>query len=591
MDFQVTQITPSAKENFAPSRNVNWTKWVLIFSGLFVATGLAFFLLGRSSFSADRVEFKINGPEEISSGGKAVYKIKYANRNKQAIKNLKLSFFYPADAIVIKENQVSQFLTENVEIASLSPEEEGELEFSAYLTGNKGDIKKARALLAFSPEGVNSDFEKESTLATNISSLDVSLVLVAPPNAVSGQNVSYILDYRNESQDDLRDLTLKIDYPDGFTVSNVSPSASTKTDTWELKNLKAGEGQRITISGVLRGSERESKSVAVVLQRKIDGLLIDYEKASSSTVISTPPLSAGITVNGKIDYIAQLGDELDYQIKFANNSDADLLGLTLTVKLEGSMFDFSSVITNGFFDSVAKTITWNASVSPLLNRLASGQEGAVNFRVKLKSGFASGGLGVKDFVVKAGVHIETPTIPVGFDVEKLTTESSLVTKISSLPVFEQQAFYNDEVNGNSGPFPPKAGQKTFYTVSWHLSNASNDFSKTRVKAVLPIGVNWENRARVNGQQSLPVFKPGSREVIWDLGTLPFGVGGQFPKYQGWFQISFTPSSNNVGQPAKLIQDVFLEGEDSFTRQAILVKVKDITTGDLIDFPGQGSVVE
>ena len=76
-----------------------------------------------------------------------------------------------------------------------------------------------------------------------------------------------------------------------------------------------------------------------------------------------------------------------------------------------------------------------------------------------------------------------------------------------------------------------------------------------------------------------------------MGTLPFGVGGQFPKYQGWFQVSFTPSSNNVGQPAKLIQDVFLEGEDSFTRQAILVKVKDITTGDLIDFPGQGSVVE
>ena len=591
MDFQVTQITPLAKENFVPRKKVNWIKWILIFSGLFVAVGLAFFLFGRSSFSADRVEFKINGPKEVSSGGKAIYKVKYANRNKQAIKNLKLSFFYPEDAIVIKENQLNQFLTENMEIASLGPAEEGELEFSAYLVGDKGDIKKARALLAFSPEGVNSDFEKESALATNISLLDVSLVLVAPPNAVSGQNISYILDYRNESQEDLRDLTLKFDYPDGFTVSNVFPSASARSDTWELKSLKADEGQRITISGVLRGSERESKPVAVVLQRKIEGLLIDYERASSNTIISTPPLSAKMTVNNKSDYIARLGDELDYQIKFTNSSGADLLGLTITAKLEGSMFDFSSIITNGFFDSVAKTITWNASVSSLLNRLASGQEGAVNFRVKLKGSFASGGLGAKDFVVKVSAHIETPTIPVGFDVEKLTAESNLVTKISSLPIFEQQVFYDDEVNGSSGPFPPKAGQKTFYTVSWQLSNASNDFSKTRVKAVLPVGVNWEDRARVNGQQSLPIFKPGSREIIWDLGTLPFGVGGQFPKYQSWFQISFTPSSSNVSQPVKLIQDAFLEGEDSFTRQAILVKVNDMTSDDLTDFPGQGTIVE
>ena len=563
----------------------------MILSGSIAVGGFVFFLFGRSSYSTEKISFEIIGPAEISSGGKMVYKVEYANHNKQPIKNLKLSFFYPVDAIVVKENQISQFLTENVEIPSLESGEVGQTEFFAYLVGDKGDIKKARALLIFSSENMGSSFEKETTLATNVSSLDISLTLVAPPNVISGQNISYFLDYRNESQEDLRDLTLKFDYPDGFSVSNVSPAASVKTNVWELKSVKAGEGQRITISGVLRGFEKESKPIAVVLQRKVDGLFIDYEKASSNTVISTPPLSAKIAINSKSDYVARLGDELDYQIKFANNSDIDLLGLTVTVKLEGAMFDFSSVITNGFFDSITKTITWNASVSPLLNKLASGQEGAVNFRVKLKNSFASGGLGAKDFVVKASARVETPTIPTGFDLEKLAAEFNLITKVSSLPVFEQQVFYNDEVYGNSGPFPPKAGKKTFYTVLWQLSNASNDFSKTRVKAVLPVGASWEDKTRVNGQQSLPVFKPGSREVIWDLGTLPFGIGGQFRTYQGWLQVSFTPSSNNVGQPVKLVQDAFLEGEDNFTGQVILVKVNDMTTSDLVDFPGQGSVVE
>lgn len=574
--------------------NKNWAKWLLIFSAVFVAGGLAFFLLGGESFSEGKIELKIQGPTEISSGEKAAYTVEYENKNKQAIQNPKLTFFYPPDSVILKDGKISQLLTENIELPDLGAGESGKTEFSAYLIGDRGDVKKASALLVYSPENIRSTFEKRTDLATGISSLAVSLTLVAPPSAVSGQEVSYILDYRNESQEEFAELKLKFAFPEGFSPSRLSPLPSggnSGQNTWEIKSIKSGEGQRITVSGILRGFERESKTVSVVLQRKVDGTYIDYEKASSGTVISTPPLSVSVKVNGKSGYIAKPGDELDYEIIFTNNSNIDLLGINVTAKLEGAMLDTSTLNTNGFFEGGSKSVIWNAASTPLLNRLSSGQKGSVSFRVKIKESFSFGLGGAKDLAVKVGVKVETLTIPEGFDLEKLTADAELVTRISSLPAPTQSAYYNDEVFGSSGPIPPKANQKTFYTILWEVGNTSNDYSKARIKGILPAGVNWENRARVSGQQTLPSFKSSSREIVWDLGVLPAGVGNQFPKYQAWFQVSFIPSNNNIGESFKLIKETVLEGEDSFTKQAILIRVNDVTTNDLVDFPGQGSVVE
>ncbi|MBI2676339.1 MAG: hypothetical protein HYX21_00065 [Candidatus Yanofskybacteria bacterium] len=589
-NFQVTPLSGSVMNQKFKSKK-RWAKWLFFFSVFLVVVGAIFFFLGRSSFSESKVEFDIEAPAEISSGEEVVYKVKYANRNEISLRDLKLAFFYPDDSVVIKNGVRREFLTENLRLDDLGPNQEAVVEFSAYVVGSRGDVKKAKATLVYSPEGVQSTFQKESERGTNIATLPVSLTLVSPPNTVSGQEISYILDYRNESQEDLSDLKLKFSYPDSFTVTRLSPAPSLAKDIWEIKRLKPDEGQRITISGILRGAERESKQVSVILQRKVDGIFIDYEKAVSTTTISTPPLATKILINGKTEHTAQIGEELNYQIKFSNNTDENLLGLTISAKLEGSMFDFSSLQSEGFFDGVAKTITWNASVSPLLNRLSSGQEGAVNFRLKLKDSFPGGSLGAKNFVVKVSSRTETSTVPSGFDLDRLVAESETTTKVSSIPVLVQSGLYRDQDFGATGPMPPKAGNKTFYTIVWEISNSSNDFSKVRVKGLLPVGVNWENKTRVNGQQSLPALKSNSQEVVWDIGSLPSGLGGQFPKYQAWFQVSFTPSQLNVGSAISLLKNISLEGEDSFTRQAILVKVNDITSNDLTDFPGQGSVVE
>ena len=556
---------------------------------------LVFFFMGRGSFSESRVELKIEGPQEISAGASVSYKITYANNNKISLSDVKLSFFYPLDAIVTRDNNVLNITHENFDIGELKSGESGERTLTAFVVGDKGNIKTARSTLTFKPSNLSSVFKKEASLATTITTLAVPITLVAPPTVINGQNISYLIDYRNQSGEDLQDLRFQVRYPEGFKSSQYSPQPTSRSqgqDVWVIPVLKQGEGARITIQGALSGNERETKTVSVILQKKIATATgdnyVDFEKTEASSVIATPLLSVGLIVNDSADYIAHAGDLLRYKTNLKNNSDSDITGLSFSVHLDGSMFDFASVRSDGFFDSRVGTIYWNSSTVSALNNLGANQSATIEFEARLKSSF-SGGLGARESFVKATAHLETPNVPANLDMDKLTADSELVTRISSSPTFVQKVLLNDPVFGSSGPFPPKVNSKTTFTIRWNLVNPSNDLSSAKVTATLMPGVVWEERARVSGSQPQPVYNAGQGTVTWDLGTLPAGIGISFPQYEADFQISVTPSVNQVGETVPLLKNVSFEGTDTFTKERILRTIPDVTTSNISDSSANGNV--
>ena len=79
-------------------------------------------------------------------------------------------------------------------------------------------------------------------------------------------------------------------------------------------------------------------------------------------------------------------DDLNYVIKYSNNSNYNLVGVNLTIKLEGEMYDISSLDTKGgYYDNSNNTITWNASTVSDFANLAPNKKGQVSFRIKLKN--------------------------------------------------------------------------------------------------------------------------------------------------------------------------------------------------------------
>lgn len=597
MDFQVESIqNPSLGQRlYRPFFGAKGFKIISLVLIALLGISVIFFFLRRGSFRESGVELKVDGAKEISAGELISYKISYKNENKASLNNVKLTFFYPSEAVVIRDNKILDVTSENFDLGELKRGESGEKILTAFIVGDKGNIKTARAILTFKPSTISSTLQKESSLATTITTLPVPITLVVPPAVINGQSISYLIDYRNQSSEDLKDLRFEVRYPDGFKPTKFSPQPAShdqNLNIWGIPLLKQGEGSRITIQGSLSGSERDTKSVRVALQKRIvtatGDFYITFEKTEAFSVISTPPLSLSLILNGSADYIAHLNDLLRYEISFRNDSDVDIGSLSLSVHLEGNMFDFTTVRSNGFFDSRQGTIFWNGSTVPELNNLRPHQTGVVKFEVRLKDKF-SGGIGARESFIKAIARLETPNVPAELDIDKLTADSELITRISTSPTFGQKVFLNDPVFGSSGPFPPQVNEKTVFTVRWSLVNPSSDLTPAKVTAVLAPGVIWENRTRVNGSQLQPVYNDRQKTVTWDLGTLPAGVGVSFPEYEVNFQISIVPSLNQVGEKVLLLKNVNFEGVDTFTKEKILRTIADVTTSDINDSRESGNV--
>lgn len=597
VEFKIEQIqNPNVDEAAKrPLLSSKRKKLIIIGAAVILAIALVFFFLGRGAFSDSRVDFKIDGPTEVSAGELITYKIIYKNNNKVALSGVKLSVFYPADAVVTRDGGVLNVTNENFDLSDLERGASGEKVLTAYIVGDRGNVKTIKATFSFTPASIRSKFQKDATLATTITSLAVPITLVAPPTVIGGQGLSYLIDYRNQSDQDLESLRFKVNYPSGFKSSKYSPQPTSRLqnqDIWDIAKIKQDSGNRITIQGTLSGKERDSKIISVVLQKKVatpaGDIYIDFEKTEATSVISTPPLSLNITLDDSADYTAHLSDLLHYKLEFKNNNNADVTGLSLSARLEGGMFDFSTVKSDGFFDGRTNTISWNASTTPALNNLGANQSAAVTFEVRLKSSF-SGGTGAKDSFVKVSAHIETPNVPAGLDIEKLSADGELITRISGSPTFSQKMFLNDQVFGSSGPFPLKVNRKTVFTVRWILVNPSNDISQAKATAVLAPGVSWEGRVRVDGTKVEPVYDSRSNTFTWDLGTLPGGVGVSFPKYEADFQISVIPSINQVDQLVTFLKNARFDGTDSFTQERISRTIQDATSAEIGDSKESGLV--
>lgn len=567
-DFKVEPLkveNPLRLPQFGPTLKIGLVILVLALIGLAL-----FLILGRSAFVESKVLLSIESASEIASGDEVTFTIRYSNSNRSALTQAKLVFTYPPDAVALRDGAVTDAVSETIDLGTIGPNAVGEKTFTALVVGSQGAILPARAVLTFQPEGLAAQLQKTAERKINITSLPIQLTAVAAPTVLNGQPVSFLIDYRNASTEVFSSLRIVARIPEGFTPSAITPkNTGTSPDRaselfWDIPELSAAQGARITIQGSLIGRERESKTLLVLLQRPMPSAAgaryVTLEKAEASSVIASPLLSLSTTVQDRTDYTAHLGNLLKYKLVVANNSDADLASLTLTARLEGIMFDAATVESTGAFDG--RTITWNSAVVPGLGTLRAHESVTVPFTVRLKSTFP-GSLGTGGSLVKVSSRVETLIVPEFLHVDTLSVEDQLVTQISTATAF------NQDLAANS----PQANHKSIFTVHWSLSNPANDVSPAQVTATVFPGVSWEGNVQVVGTTVQPTYNARLSTLTWNLGTLPSGVGVTFPAYELTFRISATPSQ--TGQPINLLKDVTLSGTDVLTKEKITQRASDV----------------
>ena len=564
------------------------TLWLAL--GVAVAAVLViggwFWWRNSDSFNTGDVALDIFGQDRVVSGEEVNYIVRYKNNSGVAISNATLLFSLsgqsmPVDAGSAVKQGDSMVISKN--LGQLSPNQEGQAEFKIRVLGDKDSQQKFTAKLNYRPSNISSDFSNTKEFASTIISVPLVLSFILPERIVSGQTMNFSLRYLNTSDAAFSDAKLKIEYPAGFVFDSALPSPSDGNNTWPLAEIGSREEGNIVIKGTIAGNEGESKVFkAQIGTQRSDADFTVYSQTLASPQISTSPLFVEQSLVGSQNNNADIGQSLTYRIKYRNTTDVAIGPVFITVKIDSKAIEPASVnVINGFFSSSDNTITWNSSSLPALEQLAGGAEGGLEFSLKVKNLLPINNFSDKNFTILTTAKIDSYNIPLALNGTQLTGQNQLSVKINSRLVLNMKGFYIDRLLPNSGPMPPRVGQKTTYTVYWQILNVSNDLANVAVEAYLPSYVGWEGKIYPANEDIK--YDASSGKVIWQIGKMSAGTGFVYPVKQVAFQIGFTPSIGQVGDSAVVVQQAKVTGDDGFTG-AQISDTEDGLKSDMPDDP-------
>jgi hypothetical protein len=512
---------------------------------------LGFWFWQQNPFSTGNVRLEILAPEDITMGEEVTYIVKWKNVGEIELESVSLIFEYPEGSLVTQEDGLR--ITKTLE--DINPGQESSLRFTARLFGKENELKEAKAFLSYTPRNLSASFRSETSVTSEISFVPINFDFDIPSRMESGQQFQATLNYFSNVEYPLSDLRVQMEYPEGFEFRSAFPPPLGESE-WDIGALNQANGDRITITGAVRGDINDARIFKATLGSWKDGRFTVFKEVVKAVQITKPRLFITQVVNASPQYVASAGDTLHYEIFFKNPSDRVLENLFLVVSLDGRGFDLESIKVNGGrFQEGDNSILWEAKDITKLRFLGVGEEGKVEFWVNVQDEIETFSPQDKNLVLKDRV---------------LLSEASeeFEIKVKSDVGINQMGFFQDEVFGNQGVHPLRVGQRNTYTITWQASNRYTDVQNARVKAVLPAG------AELTGKffpENAPItYDSGSREVVWEVGDMEAGVGvfQAKPASSVSFQIAFTPTGIHKGKAAELVGEARITAEDTFVDQIV-----------------------
>lgn len=537
-----------------------------VIAGVILLGGLIF-KVRSMLFSEERVDLSLEGPKDVASAEEVTFTVTYTNNNWAGLSDATLILVYPESFRLQAGSNVhvSGALAE-IPLGDIKANTQGKVPITGKFYGSRGDLVYFKATLRYTPKGVSSVFEKTVQFGVNVASSALSLEIAAPLELATGQDVEYVVDYGNKSEDSFSNLRIKLEYPEGFHFVGAEPRPSEGDAVWYVGNLNAHADGKIIVRGVLSGVREERKLIRGMIGFfQGDGKFVAYAENERQTRIIASPLSISQTVNDLTEVTANPGDALRYALRYRNDGEVGLRDVIITLEIDPTALDMTRLaLQNGSYDTTRKTITWKASDIPGLAKLAPGTGGEITFSVPVSKAVAA--FSGKNLSVRSVAKIDSPDIPSPLGANKIIGSNILYVKLSSLIGVDIVPLYTDTVFPNTGPIPPKVGQETSYTMHLKISNSSNDLTKTRVVITLPTGIRYSGKFSPPGE--ITTFNERTNELVWDIGN--FAPTQQVSR-ELVFQVSVIPGENQVGRSFMLIDNVVLTARDTFTNQDIRIE--------------------
>jgi hypothetical protein len=533
----------------------------------------AFYKFGDSGSQnyASTVEVSVVGPVSAGGGEQMSVDVIIQNRNSFPIETVDIVVEYPEGT---KSTDLTSDLPRVREgVGDIPANSIVKKTYSAALFGEEGQQKDIEVRAEYRVPNSNAIFESKKKFALILQSAPVYLVINTVKEITSGQALAFDVAVVSNSNSDLENILVTVDYPFGFNFSQSTLTPAKGENVWFFEKLSPQESKKFTVRGSLIGQNNEERvfkwNVGVAQEEVSEDFKVKFTTIPKSISLIKPFLAMDISIDGDfaIDLIREGNKQVGGRLTYTNNTGSVITDPVIVLKLDGEVLDDSSVdVSGGFFNSSDNTITWNKVTEPEMFRSI-----AVNQSETLVFTFRTKALATRQAVYKnpeiivtssiTGKRISENNVP-----EDIKVDSARRIKLKSDVVLTSATNFVGGPFQNSGPIPPKAENDTNYTVTLDLTNSSNLIQRGKVRATLPPYVRWNNKAYPSTEKL--TYLPASRSIEWDLGDIREHVGFIDPKRSVSMQLTLTPSANQIGQSPDLLSNVTFSGFDDFVQKQI-----------------------
>ncbi|MFH0846396.1 MAG: hypothetical protein V1851_03305 [Patescibacteria group bacterium] len=575
----------SKKENKKERTKIGFFGKLLIFSIFFFITSfaIAFFMFysGVSIISTENVDISISGPSTTGGGEELSFQITVQNNNSVDLELADLIIEYPQGTLSASDRN-SELLQERKSLNTVPAGSSLTNIFKAVLFGSEGDKKEILIRVEYRAKDSNAIFFKERKYELVIDSSPVVFLIDSPQEIMTGQEFNFIIDIKSNSNKTIKDFLMVVDYPFGFIFKDSNIKAIDKNNVWNFGDIKPNSVTTLRITGILEGQDQEERtfrfyggSESVENKNEILAKLVSI---AESILIKKTLIGAELVLDSDYspEHISNSEKNIRADILWSNNVASKLTDVEIRVDLKGTVLDKSSVsVKEGFYRSSDNVILWDKEDIPELALLNPGDDGSISFSFAPYNLSFISNSGIKNPEINLTLTISGNQLSSDGTMERIKTIITKKVKINSNLILTGRSLFSVGSFENIGSIPPQVDKATTYTIVLTATNTSNDLSNVKVKASLPAYIKWLDR--VSPQVSGLEYNQVGGVLSWNIGSMKAGDGFSTSAKEVSFQISLTPSLSQLGSEPVLVNNLVLEGVDTFTGQKITYPLRDITT--------------
>ena len=545
-------------------------KKFFIFSAVLFGVAIIFafltFLGGTNTVSNSNIEIAVLGNTFTAGGEDLPLEIEVTNKNAVALDLADLIVEYPKGG---DSTSASDTVRLRSSLGTIGAGKTVRHDMTVSLFGTEGSTRTIKLSIEYRVAGSNAIFVKDRDYAVTISSAPVVLSVDAPTQVSPNQEYTFTVKTTINAQKTATGMLLRIDYPSGFKFESATPDPTTLDHIWALGDLAPGAEKDITVKGIVYGADGEDRAFHIYAgsanAKDQTTIGVVYNSLLHTVSIIKPFIQANIVINGDSSDTITAGSQTDIQgqIHWANNLPTRITDAEITIKLSGNALKKTSVQAfKGFYNSSAQTIVWDKTTDSTIATIEPGDTGTEDFTISSLPLFGGSASLLSNPSITIEVSIKGKQPAEGGVLSEVNSSEKKTIKINSDFQIAAEAAYYKGPFANTGPIPPKAETATTYTVTWILTNTSNNISGAEVHALLPAYVNWVG-AKSPDSENIS-YDETTRTVSWKIGNVASGVGYTSDPRKASFQVSLLPSSSQIGSVPQLLLQSTMTGKDVFT---------------------------